>query len=129
MKPENDKKLCEDFPKIFIQINLPMTETCMCWDFECGDGWYGLLHDLCTKIQEHCDKTDCPQVEAVQVKEKFGGLRFYIIGGDDTVDAMIREAEEAADRTCEACGSVGEDVMPRSRRGWFSVKCEDCYRE
>jgi len=34
-----------------------------------------------------------PAVKIVQVKSKFGGLRFYIDGGDDYVRGMIRLAE------------------------------------
>ena len=55
MKKELDTKLCKDFPKIFAQRNMSMTETCMCWGFECGDGWYELIYKLCTDIQKHCD--------------------------------------------------------------------------
>ena len=38
-----------------------------------------------------------PQVEATQVKEKYGGLRFYVFGGDDKIDSLISFAESMSD--------------------------------
>ena len=35
-----------------------------------------------------------PAVKIVQIKEKFGGLRTYAYGGDDSTHRMIRDAEE-----------------------------------
>jgi hypothetical protein len=46
----------------------------MAWGFCCGDGWYSLISDLSYKIMQ-VDKNKV--VVADQVKEKFGGLRFY----------------------------------------------------
>ena len=60
------------------------------------------------------------QVIVSQVKEKFGGLRFYIDYGDDTIYGMIRMAESMSYRTCEVCGNPGE---PNSE-GWISTRCE-----
>ena len=53
MREELDKQLCEKFPKIFAQRNGDMCETCMCWGFSCGDGWYPILEALCWNIQSH----------------------------------------------------------------------------
>ena len=55
MREELDKKLCETYPKMMVDRNKPMTETCMCWGFECGDGWYDLLNHLMSGIQHHID--------------------------------------------------------------------------
>lgn len=55
MRQELDKLLCEKYPKIFADRNKPMTETCMCWGFECGDGWYNIIDQLCSNIQHHID--------------------------------------------------------------------------
>jgi hypothetical protein len=32
-----------------------MTETCMCWGFACGDGWFNILDQLMGNIQHHID--------------------------------------------------------------------------
>jgi hypothetical protein len=62
----------------------------------------------------------CPQVVAVQVKEKFGELRFYYDGGDSTIDGMVQMAEAMSYVTCEECGSPGKS----SRDGWIRVLCD-----
>jgi hypothetical protein len=32
-----------------------MTTTAMCWGFDCGDGWYNILDQLCSQIQHYID--------------------------------------------------------------------------
>jgi hypothetical protein len=50
MKKELDNKLCETYPKIFRNRNASMQESCMHWGFECGDGWYNLIDQLCNAM-------------------------------------------------------------------------------
>jgi len=86
--------------------------------FECGDGWFELLDNLMDKIKEvDTDRS----VSIHQVKEKFGGLRFYIEGGNDEVDELISEAEEKSFKTCEVCGKPGKT----NKSGWIKTACEE----
>jgi hypothetical protein len=55
MKLELDKLLCEKYPKMMVNRNKNMQETCMCWGFECGDGWFNILDQLMGNIQHHID--------------------------------------------------------------------------
>jgi hypothetical protein len=55
MRAELDKQLCEKYPKIFGNRNGSIKETCMAWGFECGDGWYDILNNMCFLIQQHID--------------------------------------------------------------------------
>ena len=55
MKQELDTLLCEKYPKMMVNRNKDMKETCMCWGFECGDGWYNILNQLMDNIQHHID--------------------------------------------------------------------------
>jgi len=55
MKQELDKLLCEKYPKMMVNRTKPMMETCMCWGFECGDGWFNILDQLMGNIQHHID--------------------------------------------------------------------------
>jgi hypothetical protein len=55
MKQELDKLLCEKYPKMMVNRNKPMQETCMCWGFECGNGWFNILDQLMGNIQHHID--------------------------------------------------------------------------
>ena len=132
MKQELDKLLCEKYPKMMVNRNKPMQETCMCWGFECGDGWYNILDQLMSNIQHHIDWNNknfekgytqykqVPQVTLDQVKEKFGTLRFYYTGGDDVIDGMVRMAESMSGVTCEQCGSPGTT----GGQGWITTLCE-----
>jgi len=55
MREELDKLLCETYPKMFVNRHGSMKETCMCWGFSCGDGWFNILDQLCSNIQHHID--------------------------------------------------------------------------
>jgi hypothetical protein len=132
MKQELDKLLCEKYPKMLVNRNKPMTETCMCWGFECGDGWFQILDSLMSNIQHYIDWNNknfekgykqykqVPQVTLDQVKEKFGTLRFYYTGGDDVIDGMVRMAESMSAVTCEQCGNPGTT----GGQGWITTLCE-----
>lgn len=70
------------------------------------------------------------QVNLTQVKEKFGGLRFYFdtSGGRNRdsweIDGMVRLAENLSYRTCEFCGSTKNVGMTK---GWLTVCCKECF--
>jgi hypothetical protein len=57
---------------------------------------------------------------AVQVKEKFGGLRFYVGGATEKIYDYITFAESMSYRTCEVCGSPGK----RYTDGWHKTLCD-----
>jgi hypothetical protein len=134
---ELDKKLVEKYPKIFRDRFSNPKETLMCWGFDVGDGWYKIIDSLCGQIQHHIDWAQekkekygqgegCSQVVAVQVKEKFGGLRFYYDGGDNMIDGMVRMAESWAVNTCEVCGERGE---LRNDHTWMYTACDNHERK
>lgn len=124
---ELDRKLCEKYPKIFADRHADMMATAMCWGFECGDGWFWLIDNLCHCIQNYIDANsklrDIPQVVATQVKEKYGGLRFYHDGGNELIDGMVWFAEHLSYRICEVCGST-KDVS--TTKGWMMTRCAKC---
>jgi hypothetical protein len=118
------EKLYKNYPKIFAQKDLPMSETCMCWGVACDDGWYDLIDKLCSDIQDYIDVNKLEQVEAVQVKEKFGGLRFYVDHSDEHVEDLITDAEIESLVTCERCGS--KENVGKTTGGWIVTICKDC---
>lgn len=63
-----------------------------------------------------------PQVVAVQVKEKFGTLRFYYNGGDEYISGLTAMAEAMSARTCESCGTSAKT----SGQGWLVTLCQPC---
>lgn len=109
------EKLKNDFPKMFSELT---------FGFECGQGWEKLIRKLAEDIQKICDETG-DQVYALQVKEKFGSLRFYVETGNEDVHNLINKAEEESLVICENCGNPGK------RRGgsWMYTRCDECYKK
>ena len=69
MKQELDKLLCERYPKMMVNRNKDMKETCMCWGFECGDGWFNILNQLMSQIQHHIDWKEKQRAWATKYNE------------------------------------------------------------
>jgi len=89
--------------------------------FAVGEGWFPIIKDLIVDlIALGWDKQTC------QVKEKFGGLRFYINAGSDEIFNRISEAEKQSYKTCEVCGEPGE---LRTDIGWYWTFCDEHYQE
>lgn len=129
MEAELQKKILEKYPLLYSDKDKPMTETCMCWGLDCGDGWYDLINDLSTKLEKLIeqwiednpnDKDNHPR--AAQVKEKFGGLRFYMTSGVEEMRGLIKKAEDDSCTICEFCGQPGTV----RRRGWIITLCDEC---
>lgn len=73
--------------------------------FDCKDGWSGILSELISHIKT-LDSKSGVVTEVIQVKEKFGGLRFYPLNGASTdVWQLITEYEEKSYGVCEFTGS------------------------
>ena len=139
MNSDLENKLFEKYPEIFQQRHLSEVETAMCWGITCGDGWYNIIDSLCAGIMNHVfnansllkykqskgeclDKEPIKPPQAVQVKEKFGGLRFYLEYSDDYINGLVHMAESMSYKTCEVCGNVGT----QNNKGWVTTLCKDC---
>jgi hypothetical protein len=57
---------------------------------------------------------------ASQVKEKFGGLRFYVQAATKEHYNYISFAESMSYRTCESCGNPGKTYT----NGWHTTLCD-----
>jgi hypothetical protein len=108
--------------------------------FACGGGWWPIIQSLCGQIDSYTKWRNntreaqlvdnphnstipdaVPQVLVAQVKEKFGGLRFYYDGGDDHISGMVRMAESWAGHSCETCGKPGTI----RHGGWIRTLCDE----
>lgn len=52
MTEELQEKLYLDYPDLFKEKDLPMTETCMCWGIDCGDGWENIIRNVCKSLNK-----------------------------------------------------------------------------
>lgn len=83
-----------------------------------GEGWQPLVRTLIQDITAMGWDG-----ELVQIKEKFGGLRFYIGSASKEIHDRISEAERQADVTCEQCGAPGE----LRNTSWWKTLCDTCH--
>jgi len=124
MNSENTKHLVETYPHLFKNFGY----------FECSDGWFKLLCELSEKL-EPVFKENLPENfrhrVVGQVKQKFGGLRFYLDwypeseALNEQIENDIEEAEEKSWVTCEFCGEPGKT----RGGGWVLVLCDKHHQE
>ena len=112
MRPEKEEDLKKNFPRLFSQLS---------WGFECNDGWFRLIWNLAADIQRLSDRKNVECI-ASQVKEKYGGLRFYMSSSPDEVDDLIHVAELESYNICEMCGNQGKI----NKGPWYEVRCQEC---
>lgn len=113
MNPAKTRHLFNRFPKLYSDINV----------FECGDGWYHIINMLSERIYE-LDHKDHARV--LQVKEKFGTLRFYLSHGTNKMYKYISVAESMSVMTCETCGWAGK-ARDNKWTNWIRTLCDECY--
>jgi len=70
------KELVERWPSWF-NVNGSTYQTRMVDGFAHGDGWFDIVWRLCQDLEPLVAEAGQP-FEVLQVKEKFGGLRFYV---------------------------------------------------
>ena len=92
-----------------------------------NDGWKKAFgEDLCKDLRRALWKEG--GIKAVfrfrvtQIKEKWGYLHFYYVGGGEEVQKVISKYEEISSRTCIVCGK------PATWRttSWICPYCDDC---
>jgi hypothetical protein len=127
MNKEKTEYLFNKYPEIFAGKDEPITQNLMYFGFECGDGWFWLIDNLCELLSHDVKHNDEPQIKAVQVKEKYGTLRFYTQGASTRQYAMIDIIEHLSGSTCELCGRPGSlHSSNGSPYGWYKTLCEKC---
>ena len=130
MRKDLDNYLVQKYPKIFIDRYASMKQSGMGFGFQCRDGWFRLIENLCCNIQSYIDwnqqANPVKQIVATTIKEKFGRLSFYYDGGDAVITGMVRFAEHLSYHICEECGDTHK-VGKTS--GWITILCEWCSKK
>ena len=119
MEKKLEDQLFTKYPLLFSRRDLMVYN-----GMSCGDGWYDLLNELFAgleKVISEMPAADRHNFYAVQIKEKFSGLRAYLSRSTGEMDALVSHAEERAKRTCEVCGEPG--TLDSSKHGWVRTLC------
>lgn len=128
-QPDPIDILVQKYPSVFkdMDSNIP---------YNLPSGWVKLLEDSCIELSVILDEErkrtpetkDNPLFVPLQIKEKFGGLRFYYMMNTEnndlvrTVQRLIDKAEDKSYTVCEVTGKPGEFC----KSGWhFKTLCEE----
>ena len=151
-----DEYLCKKYPKIFVDRYSPMTQTCMCWGFSHGDGWFHILDNLCSCIQSHIDshnewveKYGLPTWKEIQEGKKEAtewikeeptlisqlvadqvkekfGTLRFYCHGGD--EKIYGMVDLAEQFSAQVCENCGrmDELVNRNSRGWIRTTCPCC---
>jgi hypothetical protein len=109
MQKALEQKLVERWPTWF-DTEGDVRYTAMPWGFTHDDGWFDILWRLCEDLEPLVAEFEAAgghKFEVLQVKEKFGGLRFYVNHKSDAIRQRIEAAIEESFHNCEICEKPG----------------------
>lgn len=127
---EKNKKLCEEFP-FLIPTNRWTTKVPEDYDYtstEIDDmpyGWFkafgmNMLRELKEALGNSLNK-----YRITQIKEKYGGLRWYDAGCTEEGFKVIHKYSRLSQITCIKCGKPATKISG----GWISPYCDECYEK
>jgi hypothetical protein len=102
-------------------------------ELECANGWLKLIYDLSKKLKDIGFNG-----EVIQIKEKFGGLRYYFDLVRDkkgylideeklpAIDELVYNAERKSYKICELCGKKGKLI---TKNYWYRTRCPKCEKQ
>lgn len=89
-------------------------------------GWrIAFGEQMCFEIQQELEKFNCvDKFRILDIKEKFGELRFYYGGAPDesNIEYIISKYEKLSRTTCINCGRPANVIT----MGWISPFCYQC---
>jgi hypothetical protein len=127
--PDTLDKLIEQYPIVFKHLNKTGYHNL-------PSGWYKIVDRLCSELsvileealEANPENPDEPLFSVLQVKEKFGGLRFYYMMNtkDDElyrrIQTAVDTAEDTSYSTCQITGNIG--VLCKDGSHYMTL-CED----
>lgn len=108
--PDPDLRLSERYPLLIGSMSV-----------ECGPGWFPLIDALCNALNNSVLLHGGPPPHVLQIKEKFGKLRFYARDVNDYQHGLIDMACALSSRICEQCGQPGVLMVSG---GYFHTACD-----
>ena len=116
-------RIMQTWPQVYGSVYPPSTTSFLSEGFQCGPGWYPLIERLSADIAAILDEMPLEAFRVLQVKQKFGGLRFRVTGSNERILNRIAQAQVEAAHTCEGCGRTSRI---RSIDMWLTTGCESC---
>ena len=129
---ELNKKMVEEFP-FLLPHNRWTDKVSEDYDYSYNELWalekgwakafgYELLCELKDALVEanYLDK-----YRITQIKEKYGGLRWYDFGAPEKAFDILRKYESLSYKTCFICG----EPATHETYGWINYVCEKCLNE
>ena len=103
------------------------------WDYEytelddMPDGWrIAFGEQMCAEIKQALldegGEKLLDEYRIVQIKEKYGSLRWYDAWTTDRIQQIIEKYENLSMRTCIDCGRPATRIS----RGWIAPYCDKC---
>ena len=129
---KENKQLCETYP-FLLPRNIWTDEISKDFDYSyteldaMPDGWrkaFGL--QMCEELKQELIRINkIDEFRIVQIKEKFGELRFYTNWTTDEIEAIINKYTKLSRKTCINCGKPATVITT----GWISPFCNDCVKD
>lgn len=130
---EENKKIIDEYPFLRSMWWDRDTQSYK-WDYkttildDVPKGWEDLIlcmaEDIKPLLKESNQLFD---FFAIEVKEKFGGLRFYHnCKCPEEVDEIINDYSILSENVCVRCGKPDVLIVPT---GWVLPWCRDCYKD
>ena len=106
-------------------LDNPINTSINRFGYQCDEGWHPHINDLVDDIAA-IDKDET--VNILQIKEKFGSLRFYYTCKNDrvkdVVDILIYNYSVKLSNVCESCGKPGKKITIKNRKKTLCDKCK-----
>ncbi len=134
LEQERNKELIQKYP--WLKPRNPLTmENIDNFDYsytmldDMPDGWrktFGMLmvEEIDKELKKLGDKRR-DEYYIFDIKEKYGGLRWYDVGGTKEIDDIIDKYSTISEHVCIECGKP--DVPLLTRIGWIIPLCKECY--
>ena len=129
MNNNNTEKLFNQFPIIYRERFMPTNQSEMPWGFECGNGWYNIIHSLSSKLEEIASEYENKELAPAVSEVRSGGdkLIFRVRNSNFETDTLVFESMQRCVFTCESCGYapafLQDNHVVKNR-----VMCNKCYK-
>ena len=79
---------------------------------------------ICDELKDAIESNHLSNYKVLQVKEKYGTLRWYDEGGNKNTCNIIDKYEKISEKVCQLCGKPATHMS----KGWIGYYCEDCIK-